>query len=219
MAPKAVLADATAEAANASAPAAKGAGKATVEQTYQKLTQHQHILQRPDTYVGSIEHVTADMFVLDSETQRMQMRKVTYVPGLQDLDEIVVNAADNKQRDASMTELRVDIDRENNRLSVFNNGKGIPVVVHKEHNIYVPELIFGVRCPAAAPLPLPPPAGPLPSLCQRRATARARSGRPRGAVDPGARSTQAARWHADGRRAGVQAICSRRATTMTTRRR
>ena len=25
----------------------------------------------------------------------------------------------------------------------MNNGKGIPVVIHKEHKIYVPELIFG----------------------------------------------------------------------------
>lgn len=32
---------------------------------------------------------------------------------------------------------------EHNRVSVQNNGKGIPVVVHKEHHIYVPELIFG----------------------------------------------------------------------------
>lgn len=28
-------------------------------------------------------------------------------------------------------------------LSVWNNGAGIPVVIHKEHQIYVPELIFG----------------------------------------------------------------------------
>jgi len=26
---------------------------------------------------------------------------------------------------------------------VFNNGKGIPVAIHQEHKIYVPELIFG----------------------------------------------------------------------------
>lgn len=28
-------------------------------------------------------------------------------------------------------------------ISVKNNGKGIPVVIHEDHNIYVPELIFG----------------------------------------------------------------------------
>ena len=127
--------------------------KATVEQTYQKLTQHQHILQRPDTYVGSIESVTTDMYVYDQEAATMKLRKLSYVPGLyKTFDEILVNAADNKQRDASMTEIRIDIDREANRITVQNNGKGIPVVVHQEHGIYVPELIFGApRCAAAHP--------------------------------------------------------------------
>jgi len=33
--------------------------------------------------------------------------------------------------------------RENNTISVWNNGKGIPVVIHKEENMYVPTMIFG----------------------------------------------------------------------------
>jgi DNA topoisomerase II len=37
----------------------------------------------------------------------------------------------------------VEVDQENNTLSVWNNGRGIPVAVHKEHGCYVPELIFG----------------------------------------------------------------------------
>lgn len=32
---------------------------------------------------------------------------------------------------------------EQNRISVWNDGKGIPVVMHKEEKLYVPELIFG----------------------------------------------------------------------------
>ena len=28
-------------------------------------------------------------------------------------------------------------------ISVWNNGKGIPITIHKEHKIYVPELILG----------------------------------------------------------------------------
>ena len=28
-------------------------------------------------------------------------------------------------------------------ISVWNNGRGIPIEIHKEHNCYVPELIFG----------------------------------------------------------------------------
>ena len=136
---------ATLNVVDAAAPPGKAAS-ATIEQTYQKLTQHQHILQRPDTYVGSIESVTTDMFVMDTDTGRMVNRSIKYVPALYKVfDEIVVNAADNKQRDSNMTELKIEIDREKNRLSVYNNGQGVPVVMHKEHNIYVPELIFGTR--------------------------------------------------------------------------
>jgi len=132
------------EAAPAKAAPAKGKKKPTVEETYTKLTQHEHILQRPDTYVGSIEAVTGEMWVMDEAQMRMVHKKISYVPGLYKIfDEIVVNAADNKQRDKDMTELRIDIDREANRVSVYNNGKGIPISIHKEHNIYVPELIFG----------------------------------------------------------------------------
>jgi DNA topoisomerase-2 len=42
-----------------------------------------------------------------------------------------------------MTTLKVNIDVENNTISVYNNGKGIPVQIHKKEKIYVPELIFG----------------------------------------------------------------------------
>ena len=42
-----------------------------------------------------------------------------------------------------MSAIRVDIDSKKNRISVWNNGKGIPVQIHKEHKIYVPEMIFG----------------------------------------------------------------------------
>lgn len=54
-----------------------------------------------------------------------------------------MNACDNKQRDKTMDTLKVKIDAENGEISVWNNGKGIPVVMHKEHKVYVPELIFG----------------------------------------------------------------------------
>ncbi|CAG8482548.1 2580_t:CDS:10 [Diversispora eburnea] len=42
-----------------------------------------------------------------------------------------------------MDTIRVNIDKEQNVISVYNNGKGIPIEIHKEEGIYVPELIFG----------------------------------------------------------------------------
>ena len=126
------------------APGKKSSKKKTIEQTYQKKTQLEHILLRPDTYIGSTEQITQPMFVLNSDTQRIESRDVTYTPGFYKIfDEIIVNAADNKQRDPNMDRMEVMVDAKTNTISVLNNGKGIPVQIHKEHNCYVPTLIFG----------------------------------------------------------------------------
>ncbi|CAE7424251.1 TOP2, partial [Symbiodinium microadriaticum] len=42
-----------------------------------------------------------------------------------------------------MNKIEVTIDPDENFIRVLNNGNGIPIVMHQEHNIYVPELIFG----------------------------------------------------------------------------
>lgn len=46
------------------------------------------------------------------------------------LDEILVNSADNYHKDKSMTMIKVTIDKEANTISVWNNGKGLPVQMH-----------------------------------------------------------------------------------------
>ncbi|EMP27615.1 DNA topoisomerase 2-beta, partial [Chelonia mydas] len=117
--------------------------KMSVERVYQKKTQLEHILLRPDTYIGSVEPLTQLMWVYDEEVG-MNCREVTFVPGLYKIfDEILVNAADNKQRDKNMTCIKISIDPESNIISIWNNGKGIPVVEHKVEKVYVPALIFG----------------------------------------------------------------------------
>lgn len=42
-----------------------------------------------------------------------------------------------------VTYISVTYYREENIISVWNNGKGIPVVMHKVEKIYVPTMIFG----------------------------------------------------------------------------
>ncbi|PWZ27424.1 DNA topoisomerase 2 [Zea mays] len=122
--------------------AAAGGGGKTIEEMYQKKTQLEHILLRPDTYIGSVEKHTQTLWVY--EDGAMVNRSVTYVPGLYKIfDEILVNAADNKQRDPKMDALRVEIDVDGCSISVYNNGDGIPVEVHQEEGVYVPEMIFG----------------------------------------------------------------------------
>jgi DNA topoisomerase-2 len=89
-------------------------------------------MKRPDTYIGSVIQQTDKMWVYNSESESMEFRDVSYVPGLYKIfDEILVNAADNKQNDKNMSEIRVTVDRETGEISVKNDGKGIPIEIHK----------------------------------------------------------------------------------------
>jgi DNA topoisomerase-2 len=69
----------------------------SIEEIYQKKSQLEHILLRPDTYVGSTEVEEEEMWVFDSEQSIIKKKKIKYVPGLYKIvDEILVNAADHK---------------------------------------------------------------------------------------------------------------------------
>ena len=119
---------------NDAAEAVNGVSKKTKSSSeqYEMLSHLEHIKRRPDTYIGSVEKDTQRMWVFNKEANMMDLREITFVPGLYKIfDEILVNAADNKQRCNTMTYLKVTIDREEGRISVENNGKGIPVEMHK----------------------------------------------------------------------------------------
>ena len=98
-------------------PADNGGGNGrSIEETYQKKTPLEHVLLRPDTYVGSVQSHTQPMWVY--EGGQLVFREITFVPGLYKIfDEILVNAADNKQRDPSMDQLKVTVDQASNTIS------------------------------------------------------------------------------------------------------
>ena len=118
--------------------------KKKVEEIYQKLSQYEHILKRPDSYIGSIEFQKERLWVYNNETEKLEFRDIKYVPGLFKIfDEILVNAADNYQIDKTMKYIKVDIKQKENKIKIKNGGKGIPIQMHSKYNMYVPQLIFG----------------------------------------------------------------------------
>ena len=110
---------------------------------YEKKTPREHVLLRPDTYIGDIEQTTEEMWV--AEGNNIEKKEITYVPGfLKTFDELLVNARDASVNDKSCNTIKVDFDIENGFISVFNNGQdGIPVEEHPEHKTLVPSMIFG----------------------------------------------------------------------------
>lgn len=62
--------------------AAKKGSKNNIEKIYQKKSQLEHILLRPDTYIGSVEKSTETTWVYDKEKELICQKEITYVPGI-----------------------------------------------------------------------------------------------------------------------------------------
>jgi DNA topoisomerase-2 len=123
----------------------------TVEETFVKKTQLEHIIDIPDTYIGSIEKTDIDTWIFNEEDDKIVYKNIKYIPGLYKIfDEVLVNAIDQHVRTENdpkivnkVNTIKVNFDNNNNSIAIYNNGEGIPIVEHKEHNVWVPELIFG----------------------------------------------------------------------------
>ena len=120
----------------------------------QQKTDKQHILDNPDTYIGSVETVDTNMWIMNETSDKIIEKNISYVPGLFKLfDEGIVNCRDHVVRMQSKVDANVDnslpvtyIDitiQEDGTIVMVNDGNGIDVVEHPEYKTWVPELIFG----------------------------------------------------------------------------
>jgi len=118
---------------------------------YQQKTDKQHILDNPDTYIGSVENVDAEMWVYDDATNKIALKHIEYIPGLYKLfDEGIVNCRDHVVRVINsnlldkkyVTYIETDI-AEDGTITLTNDGNGIDIAKHPENNMWIPEMIFG----------------------------------------------------------------------------
>jgi len=126
---------------------------------YQQKTDKQHILDNPDTYIGSVEIIESEQFVFSSiEESNVKIREksIQYVPALFKLfDEGIVNCRDHAIRMAKAVEEKVEnsinvsyIDviieeKDGGIITMLNDGNGIDVAIHPDTQIWIPEMIFG----------------------------------------------------------------------------
>lgn len=121
--------------------------KKSIEDRYKKLTPIEHILKRPSMYIGNTYNEPTNMFIFDNinniTTNKFINKEVNYNAGLCKLfDEVLTNASDHYIRTKGKVKyIKIIVDKE--YVSIENDGEGIPIKNHKEHKIYVPELIFG----------------------------------------------------------------------------
>jgi DNA topoisomerase-2 len=121
---------------------------------YQQKTDKQHILDNPDTYIGSVEEIDSNVWVLNEEGNKIIEKNIKYIPGLFKLfDEGIVNCRDHVVRmsqaianniENSLPVTNIDISvQEDGTITMMNDGNGIDVAEHPEHKIWIPEMIFG----------------------------------------------------------------------------
>uniref|UniRef100_A0A6C0HAH5 DNA topoisomerase (ATP-hydrolyzing) n=1 Tax=viral metagenome TaxID=1070528 RepID=A0A6C0HAH5_9ZZZZ len=121
---------------------------------YQQKTDKQHILDNPDTYIGSVEKVETDLWILNDDQTRIVEKNISYIPALFKLfDEGIVNCRDHVIRMQQAIQNKVDnalpvnyIDisiQDDGTIVMMNDGNGIDIAEHPEYKIWIPELIFG----------------------------------------------------------------------------
>ena len=111
----------------------------------EKLSHIEHILKRPDSYVGPTSKTCEPYWVLD-KTKFVQ-KSLTYSPALLKIfDEILVNAIDrNSMYPNEVKSISVVFDPVSGLISIENSGPlgGISVKQHPTEKIWNPELTFG----------------------------------------------------------------------------
>lgn len=113
---------------------------------FQKLSGREHILQRSDMYVGSTAPDSIERYIID-ENLNLTLKEVKVAPAfLQIVEEALMNAADRvsvSQNGTTHDTTKISVEVNQNTISVFNNGDGIPCEFLEEFGVYAPELIFG----------------------------------------------------------------------------
>jgi DNA topoisomerase-2 len=121
---------------------------------YQQKTDKGHILDNPDTYVGSIEEIDENLWILSEDGTKIIQKTIKYIPGLFKLfDEGIVNCRDHVIRmlqavtnkiENTIPVTNIDISiQDDGTITMINDGNGIDVAQHPEYKIWIPELIFG----------------------------------------------------------------------------
>lgn len=113
---------------------------------YKKLSPIDHVLLRPEMYIGSVETQPIPMFVFDPAVGKMTWAVMQVNHGLlKVVDEILLNASDNIQnskRGEKQTYIKIMIS-DDGEISIENDGAGIPIARSKEHRLHIPEMVFG----------------------------------------------------------------------------
>lgn len=116
---------------------------------YSKMDPLEHILHRPDTYVGSTRPRQSEDYVsLFNKDFSITNKVIKYPPALlrifiEPLSNAIDNVARSKNTKNPCTKIKIQINKETGETSVWNDGESIAIEFNEDENCYNHSLIFG----------------------------------------------------------------------------
>lgn len=110
---------------------------------YEWLSGKEHVLKRPDTYVGPVSVTTLQGHIFETEGDSVKCKTVSCdtSPALFKLfDEVIVNAIDNSKRDKTQRVIKATLD-DMGVFTVSNDGTTIPIKYWEGTKRYIPEIL------------------------------------------------------------------------------
>jgi DNA topoisomerase II len=118
------------------------------KQRYVKMDPIQHVLTRPDMYVGSTRPKDVEDFVVVDEAYHIEKKTINISPAIlrlfiEPLSNAIDNVARSKTSGVKMTKISISIDEETGETCFWNDGDIIPIEIHAEEKCYNHSMIFG----------------------------------------------------------------------------
>lgn len=127
---------------------------------YEQKTQLEHIIDKPNMYIGSINNNKCKKYIFDDNTNKFILKEFICNDGLYKIiDEAFSNASDHFLSNSGCNTIKIQVKKDPFKIKVWNNSsKGIPIVNKRKNKetgkmefiktiegdiVYNPELIFG----------------------------------------------------------------------------
>src|SRR6476620_5380452 len=116
----------------------------TKEEVYEEFTDHEHVLKKPSTYIGTISNNNMEFFTCNGTERSIIKKNILYNQGLFKIfDEPIVNAIDHSVKHNTVTKISIEVNKQEGWISIINNGPGIPVKIQDlfGKDVYIPEMV------------------------------------------------------------------------------
>ncbi len=106
-----------------------------------KLSERDHVLRRPTQYVGAVDEIKSEEFLIDGD--KIEKKEVLYVPALiKIINEAIDNSIDEAVRTNYKYANKIDIKITDKFIDIKDNGRGIPINKVKGTSKYGPDIAF-----------------------------------------------------------------------------